>query len=180
MELYVIIHLCIKPLFILLSFNILGLKVVALAASFIFSLLPLQPKSQNFNTMDQPVNLFHPIKAANVDLYHRDEVYQNRVMNGKALYNQSQNHLSFVENPPRKNRSKLILASGHASLRRRTNGSFSINIVFEKDEKYVKEALISEVRGLVNAASTFIDEPEKTPLQDSKNPSPSSNEQKNE
>ena len=106
-------------------------------------------------------NKLSKIPQVSLEVYHRTESIPNRVLNGKALYSLDNNRFSFVENPPRAARSKLILASGHASLRRRHNGKFSINIVFERQEKYLKETILNEIRGLVQAANDYHDDEEE-------------------
>ena len=88
----------------------------------------------------------------NVSVYSRTPVASGKIMSGRALFSQEEERFAFVENPKRTNRSKLVLASGHASLRARQDGTYSINVVFTPKERYVKESLISEVRDLSNAA----------------------------
>lgn len=73
-------------------------------------------------------------------------------MGGKALFNEYEERFTFVENEKRKKRSKLLLATPHATLRLRESGIFSISITFEHDEKYVSASLLSEVRELVKKA----------------------------
>lgn len=96
---------------------------------------------------------FHELGKNDVSVYARNEIQSGKLMSGRAIYNLGEHRFSFVENPPRTRRSKLIRASGHASLRRRHDGSYSINIVFKRDEKYVRDSLLSEVRALSQAAT---------------------------
>ncbi len=102
--------------------------------------------------------IFKQLPPTDVEVFATREQINGRVMCGKALYTGEQDRFAFVENPPRVKRSKLVLASSHASLRKRANGDFSINVVFTAGEKYIKESLINEVRGLVKAAQDYKDE----------------------
>lgn len=95
---------------------------------------------------------YKTIPRATVEIHAREEKIGSRVMGGKALFNEHEERFTFVENEKRKKRSKLILATPHATLRLRESGFFSMSIVFEHDEKYVSEALLSEVRDLVKKA----------------------------
>lgn len=105
---------------------------------------------------------YYPLGNNDVGVYSREQVQSGRIMSGRGMYSEDEKRFAFVQNPKRENYSKLILASGHASLRRRKNGVFSINITFEQNEKYIKDALISEVRGLAQAAVDYKEETNET------------------
>lgn len=92
------------------------------------------------------------IPRATVEIHAREEKFASRVMGGKALFNEREERFTFVENEKRKKRSKLLLATPHATLRLRESGIFSVSIVFEHNEKYVSESLLAEVRDLVKKA----------------------------
>ena len=125
-----------------------------------FFFLPLQSK-QTPKKMDTQVTNFRKFTDLNVEFHTNRPEVSGRIMSGRALFTQQEDRVTFVEAPPRANRSKLILASNHASLRRRHNGKYSINIVFGHNEKWVKEQLLAEVRGLASAASKDAEEEAK-------------------
>jgi len=100
------------------------------------------------------------IPKCNVELHAREAQYASRVMGGKGLFNQAEARFTFVENPKRGKRSKLISATEHATLRRRENGAFSMSFVFE-DGRYIAETLISECRTLAKRAKEHLDKEAK-------------------
>lgn len=108
--------------------------------------------------MQEQAEIFTKVSPVNLEVHSRDDKFQFRVMGGKGLFNSQEQRFTFVENPKRGKKSKLVRATPHATLRLRENGNFSISIVFEGDEKYVDSTLLSEVRELVKASKAEIEE----------------------
>lgn len=72
-----------------------------------------------------------------------------QVLRGKALLNENESRLSFVQNPPRGPRSVEISRTAHSRMVRRPDGLYTVTFRFDADEKMVLPALIAEVRSIV-------------------------------
>ena len=82
-----------------------------------------------------------------VDLYTRDEVYQNRLLNGKALVNSEKGEVVFAQNPPRGPRSREVARTGHGRLVRRPDGRYTFTFAsMVPEERNLREQLLAEVR----------------------------------
>lgn len=74
------------------------------------------------------------------------------LLRGKALLNESESRLMFVQNPPRGARSVEVGRSMHSRIVRRPDGMYTLTFRFSADEKFVKESLIGEIREVVTLA----------------------------
>ena len=74
------------------------------------------------------------------------------VLRGKVLLNEEEERLSFVQNEPRGPRSVEVGRGEHSRIVRRPDGLYTLTLRFDVKEKYVREAMIAEVRNAVNMA----------------------------
>lgn len=74
------------------------------------------------------------------------------VLRGKALLNEVEQRLMFVQNAKRGARSVEVWRCAHSRMVRRPDGKYTLTVRFAHDEKYVREKLIAEVREMVNRA----------------------------
>lgn len=74
------------------------------------------------------------------------------VLRGKALLNEEESRLMFVQNTPRGARSVEVGRSGHSRIVRRPDGNYTLTFRFNVEEKYLKESLLSEIRAVVKMA----------------------------
>lgn len=90
---------------------------------------------------------YRRMKDMCVDLYTRDEVYQNRLLNGKALVNSEKGEVVFAQNPPRGPRSREVGRTGHGRLVRRPDGRYTFTFAsMVPEERNLREQLLAEVR----------------------------------
>lgn len=74
------------------------------------------------------------------------------VLRGKALLNEEESRLMFVQNAPRGARSVEVGRSGHSRIVRRPDGLYTLTFRFDVGEKFLKESLLSEIREVVKMA----------------------------
>ena len=74
------------------------------------------------------------------------------ILHGKALLNEDECRLTFVQNPPRGQRSVEIARTLHSRIVRRPDGCYTLTFRFDAGERMIRMALISEIRNMVNAA----------------------------
>ena len=74
------------------------------------------------------------------------------ILHGKALLNEDESRLTFVQNAPRGKRSVEIARSLHSRIVRRPDGCYTLTFRFDAGERMIRPALISEIRNMVNAA----------------------------
>lgn len=80
------------------------------------------------------------------------------VLRGKVLLNEDEERLSFVQNAPRGQRSVEIGRGKHSRIVRRPDGLYTLTLRFDVKEKFVREAMIAEVRNAVNMALAEVKE----------------------
>lgn len=78
------------------------------------------------------------------------EEVDGTVIKGKALYCSDSSEIVIVENAPVGPRNKEVARSAHGRcVRRLRDGGFTFTLRFLKDEKYIKETLIAELRDVL-------------------------------
>ena len=91
------------------------------------------------------------IDAVSVEMHTRaEQMVPSRILRGRALYNEEDIRLTFVQNESRPNRSKEILRTAHSRCVLRPDGKYTLTFRFEGNEHLLRETLISEVRTVVN------------------------------
>ena len=91
------------------------------------------------------------IDAVSVEMHTRaEQMVPSRILRGRALYNEEDVRLTFVQNESRPNRSKEILRTAHSRCVLRPDGKYTLTFRFEGNEYLLRETLISEVRTVVN------------------------------
>ena len=69
------------------------------------------------------------------------------VLRGKAILNEEESRLMFVQNPPRGPRSLEVSRTAHSRLVRRvSDGNYTLTFRFTGSEKYLMSSLIAEIR----------------------------------
>lgn len=90
---------------------------------------------------------YRRMKDMCVDLYTREESYQNRLLSGKALVNTEKSEVIFAQNPPRGERSKEVARTKHGRLVRRPDGRYTFTLsAMVPEEWYLREQLLAEIR----------------------------------
>lgn len=84
----------------------------------------------------------------NVALYKRQESIDRQIVGGKLLLWSSEKEITFVQNPPRGERSKEIGRTPHARIVRLKSGHYSIRLRFAADERQIGYQLLAEIRNL--------------------------------
>ena len=74
------------------------------------------------------------------------------LLRGKALLNEEEKRLMFVQNTPRGARSTEVGRSAHSRIVRRPDGLYTLTFRFSANEKFLKESLLSEIREVVKLA----------------------------
>lgn len=74
------------------------------------------------------------------------------ILRGKALLNECEQRLTFIQNKPRGKRSVEIGRSDHSRIVRRPDGLYTLTFRFDAKERYLKELLLSEIRNVVKMA----------------------------
>ena len=74
------------------------------------------------------------------------------ILRGKALLNECDKRLTFIQNKPRGKRSVEIGRSDHSRIVRRPDGLYTLTFRFDAKERYLKELLLSEIRNVVKMA----------------------------
>lgn len=90
---------------------------------------------------------YRRMKDMCVDLYTREDCYQNRLLSGKALVNSEKGEVVFAQNPPRGERSKEVVRTNHGRLVRRPDGRYTFTLsAMVPEERNLREQLLAEVR----------------------------------
>lgn len=74
------------------------------------------------------------------------------LLRGKALLNEEESRLTFIQNTPRGARSVEVGRSGHSRIVRRPDGLYTLTFRFDVKEKFLKESLLAEIREVVKLA----------------------------
>lgn len=74
------------------------------------------------------------------------------LLRGKALLNEDESRLTFIQNTPRGARSVEVGRSGHSRIVRRPDGLYTLTFRFDVKEKFLKESLLAEIREVVKLA----------------------------
>lgn len=91
------------------------------------------------------------IDAVSVEMHTRaEQMVPSRILRGRALYNEEDVRLTFVQNESRPNRSKEVGRTAHGRCVLRPDGKYTLTFRFGDDETYLRERLISEVRTIIN------------------------------
>ncbi len=101
--------------------------------------------------MEQEEFVFSKIEG--IDLTMQTQAKKNMtLLRGKAVLNEECKNFTFLQNPPRGPRSVEVCRTAHSRMVRRPDGDYTLTIRFDASEKYVREALLSELRDVVKAA----------------------------
>lgn len=68
-----------------------------------------------------------------------------QVLHGKALLNEAENRLVFVQNTPRGPRSRELMRTAHSRLVRRPDGDYTLTFRFSPMEHNLQTTLVSEM-----------------------------------
>lgn len=75
---------------------------------------------------------------------------QKRVRSGRIIINAVESETTFSENEPRGPRSVEVTREKHCRCVRRPDGNYTLTFRFDPSEKFVAEALVAEIRSVVN------------------------------
>lgn len=75
---------------------------------------------------------------------------QKRVRSGRIIINAVECETMFSENEPRGPRSVEVTREKHCRCVRRPDGNYTLTFRFNPTEKFVTEALVAEIRSVVN------------------------------
>lgn len=75
---------------------------------------------------------------------------KKRVRSGRILINALESEATFNENEPRGPRSVEVSRDKHCRCVRRPDGDYTLTFRFNPTEKFVTEALVAEIRSVVN------------------------------
>lgn len=92
--------------------------------------------------------------CADLKLFTLEERPGGRVLRGKALYNDQDSELTFVENAPRGKRSVEIGRTMHGRFVRRPDGLYTLTFRVDADMRYLRAVLVAEA-GEAAAAVAF-------------------------
>lgn len=68
-----------------------------------------------------------------------------QVLHGKAMLNEAENRLVFVQNTPRGPRSRELMRTTHSRLVRRPDGDYTLTFRFSPLEQNLRTTLVSEM-----------------------------------
>lgn len=88
------------------------------------------------------------------DMTVKAQVQENsnmRVLRGKILFNEKEHETTFAQALPRGARSVEVGRTPHSRFVRRPDGLYTITLRVSAKEKYLREALIAEVRDITTA-----------------------------
>lgn len=85
------------------------------------------------------------LENATITAQMQDEA-ELKFMRGKALINVARREMTFVENPPRLNRSVEVGRTMHARFVRRPDKNYTVTFRVSGEEKYLSEGLVAEIR----------------------------------
>ena len=85
------------------------------------------------------------LENATITAQIQDEA-ELKFMRGKALINVARREMTFVENPPRLNRSVEVGRTMHARFVRRPDKNYTVTFRVSGEEKYLSEGLVAEIR----------------------------------
>lgn len=92
----------------------------------------------------------HELGKNELAVYSPEEVVLRRVLRGRIFIDSDIEKATFVETQKRGARSKLLERTLHGTMRRSADGEeLKITLRFKKEEKFIKEHLLSEVRFMV-------------------------------
>lgn len=103
--------------------------------------------------MDTLQTFYKKYTDFDVRLHTVTEELPHRLLSGRAILNPEENDFTFVENPPRGQRSVQVARGAHSRTVRRPDGWYTTTLRYTVEEKYVGSALLSEVREAVIVAS---------------------------
>ena len=112
----------------------------------------MHPKSKITQKMETEF-VYSKMDGMSVEMQTQEEKNMT-LLRGKALLNEDESRLTFVQNAPRGARSVEVGRSGHSRMVRRPDGLYTLTFRFNASEKYLKESLISEIREVVKLAES--------------------------
>lgn len=80
---------------------------------------------------------------------HSQENSDLHVLRGRALLNSAESRITFVQNPPRVKRSKVLDRGKHTILRQQIDGKMLITMRFDNFEEYITSQLVAELRNVM-------------------------------
>ena len=86
--------------------------------------------------------------GADLKLFTTDERPAGRILRGKALYNDQESEMTFVENAPRGPRSVEVGRTAHSRFVRRPDGLYTITFRVDAGMPYLRQVLVAEVNEL--------------------------------
>lgn len=86
--------------------------------------------------------------GANLKLFTTDDRPAGRILRGKALYNDQESEMTFVENAPRGPRSVEVGRTAHSRFVRRPDGLYTITFRVDAGMPYLRQVLVAEVNEL--------------------------------
>lgn len=108
-------------------------------------------KFQKSTKMENSNYVFSKLEDMTVSMQTQEQKNMT-VLRGKALLNECEQRFTFIQNKPRGKRSVEIGRSDHSRMVRRPDGLYTLTFRFDVKERFLKEQLLSEVRGLVKLA----------------------------
>lgn len=92
----------------------------------------------------------HQFEDIAVSVYTQHENVAKRVIRGRALLDDEDKRMTFVENEQRKQRSKELGRTALTRVIRCVNGGYSATIRVNGDEKYLRELLVADARNIAD------------------------------
>lgn len=83
-------------------------------------------------------------ESADLKLFTIGGCASGRILRGKALYNDCENEMTFVENTPRGVRSVEVGRTVHGRCVRRPDGLYTFTLRIDADMKYLRANLVAE------------------------------------
>lgn len=89
-------------------------------------------------------------ERADLKLFTLEEGAGGRILRGRALYNDCENEMTFVENAPRGARSVEVGRTVHGRCVRRPDGLYTFTLRIDADMKYLRANLVAEANEIAN------------------------------
>ena len=89
-------------------------------------------------------------ERADLKLFTLEVGVSGRILRGRALYNDCENEMTFVENTPRGARSVEVGRTVHGRCVRRPDGLYTFTLRIDADIKYLRANLVAEVNEIAS------------------------------